>query len=77
MDLQTILNLTGAAILAIMGWFARQLYDAVENLREDLHQIEVDMPRSYVSKADFSDTMKEIRGIVEKIYDKLDNKADK
>jgi len=35
------------------------------------------LPTNYVAKTDFNDTMREIRSMFEKIFDKLDNKADK
>jgi len=77
MDVQTTINLVGGAILAVIGWFARQLYQSVKDLQADIRKIEVSLPTNYVAKADFNDTMREIRSMFEKIFDKLDNKADK
>ena len=77
MDVQTTINLVGGAILAVIGWFARQLYQSVKDLQIDIRKIEVSLPTSYVAKTDFNDTMREIRNMFEKIFDKLDNKADK
>ena len=77
MDVQTTINLVGGAILAVIGWFARQLYQSVKDLQNDIRKIEVGLPTSYVAKTDFNDTMREIRNMFEKIFDKLDNKADK
>lgn len=77
MDVQTTINLVGGAILAVIGWFARQLYQSVKDLQADIRKIEVSLPTSYVAKSDFNDTMREIRSMFEKIFDKLDNKADK
>lgn len=77
MDVQTTINLVGGAILAVIGWFARQLYESVKDLQADIRKIEVSLPTSYVAKTDFNDTMREIRNMFEKIFDKLDNKADK
>ena len=77
MDVQTTINLVGGAILAVIGWFARQLYQSVKDLQTDIRKIEVSLPTSYVAKSDFNDTMREIRNMFEKIFDKLDNKADK
>lgn len=77
MDHQTLINLAGGATLTAFGWFARQLWEAVQELRRDVHQIEVDLPRSYVRKDEFTDTMKRIESIVERIFDKLDGKVDK
>lgn len=77
LDGQTLINLGLGAALAGIGWFARQVWDAVKKLREDLHAIEVDLPKSYVSKDDFNVTMKHIETMFQRIYDKLDDKADK
>jgi hypothetical protein len=76
-DHQTIINLAGGALLTALGWFARQLWEAVHELRRDIHDIEVDLPRNYVRKDEFTDTMKRIESIVERIFDKLESKVDK
>jgi len=63
--------------MAGLGWFARQLWDAVSELRRDLHKIEVDLPTNYVQKNEYAETMKRIEIMFERIFDKLDAKADK
>lgn len=77
MDMQTLINIGGGIIVAGIGWFARQLWEAVQALQHDMHQIEVDLPRNYVRKDEFTETMQRIEKIVERIYDKLEGKADK
>ena len=77
LDAQTLINLALGCVLAAIGWFARQVWDAVKRLQADVHAIEVDLPKSYVSKNDFNDTMKHIETMFQRIYDKLDDKADK
>ena len=77
MDTQSIINLAGGAILTVIGWFARSLYEAVNDLRRDIHEIEVDIPKRYVAKDDFNITMKHIEDMFQRIYDKIDAKADK
>jgi hypothetical protein len=72
MDVQTIVNVVGGATLAVIGWLARQLWDAVRQLREDLHKIEVDLPSNYVRRDEFGDAMKEIRELCRLIFDKID-----
>ncbi len=67
---------TGAA-LAVGGWFSRQLWDASQELRRDLHQLEVDLPKEYVQKIDLDKRMQHIEEMFQRIYDKLDAKADK
>jgi len=77
MDHQTIVNIGGGIILAGIGWWARVIWDSVQRLKEDLHEIEVDLPKSYVSKSDLDKRMEHIESMFQRIYDKLDNKADK
>jgi len=77
LSVQDIINIGGGAFIAAIGWFARQLYESVNRLRDDVHQIEVDLPTNYVRRDEYSDTMKRIESIVEKIFAKLDTKADK
>jgi len=76
-DTQTAINLIGGAILAVIGWFARRLYEATENLRRDIHEIEKDLPISYVRKEDFDKRMDRIEHMLEKIFEKLEGKADR
>jgi hypothetical protein len=77
MDAQNIINATVGLAIAVGGWFARQMWDGVKKLTEDLHAIEVDLPKHYVSKDDFNNTMKRIETMFERISEKLDGKADK
>jgi hypothetical protein len=76
-DAQFLINLVGGSVVAVGGWFARQLWDAVQKLKEDVHQIEVELPKNYVIKNDLDNRMKHIEDMFQRIYDKLDNKADK
>jgi hypothetical protein len=77
MDPQALFNIAAGVAIAVGGWFARQVWDSVQRLKEDIHKIEVELPKSYVSKDDFGKTMKRIEDMFERISDKLDGKADK
>ena len=77
MDTQALINLAGGIILAGIGWWARMIWESVQKLKDDLHRVELDLPKSYVSKDDFAATMKRIEAMVERIEHKLDGKADK
>jgi len=77
MDMQTLMNLIGTVAIGTGGWFAREIWGAVKELRKDLHQIEVDLPKTYVSKFDMDKRMDHIETMFQRIYDKLDGKADK
>lgn len=76
-NLQILFNLGVGAVFAIGGWFFRQLWDATTELRKDLHSIEKALPVHYVRREEFTEIMREIRAMFEKIHDKLDGKADK
>jgi len=74
---QSTINVIFGAFLAVVGWFARVMWEAVQTLKADLHRIEVDMPINYVRKDDLDKRMDHIEAMVQRIYDKLDGKADK
>lgn len=77
MDPQSLINIGGGIILAGIGWWARVIWDSVQRLKDDLHDIEVDLPKTYVNKDDLDKRMKHIEDMFQRIYDKLDGKADK
>jgi hypothetical protein len=77
MEMQNFINLLGGAALSVLGWFARQLWDAMKELRADLHVLEVNLPENYVKRSDLDKRMERIEDMFQRIYDKLDSKADK
>jgi hypothetical protein len=81
LETQTLVDLALGSVLAVIGWFARQLWDAVKRLQEDIHKIEVDLPTHYVKREEFSDSLREIKDLCRQIFDKVDSlekrKADK
>lgn len=77
MNDQTIINLIMGTALAVIGWFARQLWDAVQTLKEDMKDLEVELPTHYVSKNEFESKFDKIESMLERIFDKLDAKVDK
>lgn len=77
MDWQHMIDLVGGAAIAVMGWFCRQLWDAVAELRKDVHSLEITLPMYYVRRDEFAENIKEIKNMLEKIFDRLDAKVDK
>lgn len=76
-DFQAYLNWGGGAALSALGWFARQLWDAVKQLKTDLEDLRLDIAKNYVPKEDYKETIKEIKEMFKHISDKLDAKVDK
>ena len=77
MDWQNVINIGIGSLLAVGGWFARQLWDAVQKLKTDMSQLELSISDKYVRKDDFKDGIKELKEMLGKIFDKLDSKADR
>ena len=77
MDAQTLINVGAGAVLATIGWLYRTLYDAVERLKTDVKSIEICLPSNYSRKDDIQYRFDKIDLTLEKIFIKLDTKADK
>jgi hypothetical protein len=81
MDTQELINIGIGTGLAVVGWLARTLWEAVQNLRADIHKIEVDLPTTYIRRDEFSDGMKELKDMISLLFKKIeelkDRKADK
>lgn len=76
-EFQAIINLAAGTSIAAMGWFARQLWDAVKELKTDLSKLREEIAKDYVPKNEFRELAKDLREMLREISNKLDNKADK
>ena len=84
MDWQNLINVGAGAALGVMGWFARQLWDAVEELKKDIGELKLHMSDSYVKKSEM-DTLKvemdkrfdRVEMLLDRLFDKLESKVDK
>ena len=74
---QSFLNYIFGGVIALLGWFGRTLWDAVQKLKEDLKDIEVDLPSTYVKKTELDNRLQKIETMLDKIFDKLESKVDK
>jgi predicted amidophosphoribosyltransferase len=77
MDWQVIFNVVGAAVLSVIGWFARVLWDSVQELRKDIKQIEIHLPSNYVQKNELSIRFDRIEQLLDRLYEKMEQKADR
>lgn len=76
-NMQTLLNFTLGAGLTVGGWFCRQLWDAIQELKKDLNALRTEIAKDYTPKQEFREMAHEIRAMFQRISDKLDEKADK
>ncbi len=84
MDWQTVINIALGSVLAAVGWFAREIWDSVKELRRDIHLIEKELPEIYVRRDDLKEVRAEmaarfdkIENLIGSLYDRLNEKADK
>jgi hypothetical protein len=77
MDWQILINIGGAGALSALGWFARQLWDSVQDLKDDVKQIEINLPTNYIKKDEIKERFDRIEVLLDKLYEKLEQKADK
>jgi uncharacterized coiled-coil DUF342 family protein len=77
MESQHLINTALGLGFSVLGWFARELWSAVKELKADLSKLREDLPKTYVAKNDYRDDLNEIKNMLVKIFDKLDNKQDK
>ena len=77
MNSQDLINLAFGASASVLGWFARELWAAVKELKVDLAKLREELPRNYVIRDDYKDDIREIKEMLTKLFDRLDNKADK
>jgi hypothetical protein len=77
MEMQNIINLIAGVCFMVVGWFANEMWVAVKELKLDLAKLREELPKTYVTRDDYRDDMREIKEMLSKIFDKLDGKADK
>jgi len=77
MDPQALLNVAVGVVLTGMGWFGRQLWDAVKELRTDLHRLETSLPTTYLRRDEFRDGIKEIKELFTEVFRKIDDLKDR
>jgi hypothetical protein len=74
---QDLINVMIGVALSVIGWFARQMWDAVNSLKKDLGDLEVKLPTEYIRKDEFSERWVEVLSSLRRIENKLDQKVDK
>lgn len=77
MEPQNLIDTILGIGFTVLGWFARELWSAVKELKSDLSKLKEDLPRTYITRDDYRQDMNEIKSMLSKIFDKLDNKQDK
>lgn len=77
MDTQLLIDITLGAVLTVMGWVAKELWNTLREMSREIHEIRQEMPTKYVMRSDYKDDLNEIKSMLNKIFDQLNAKADK
>jgi len=77
MENQHLINGLLAGGFTVLGWFARELWAAVKELKVDIASLREDLPKEYVAKDDYREDIRDIKAMLAKIFEKLEAKADK
>ena len=73
MDTQMLFNIAIGLASFFGGWVLNNITKAVDRLDNDVRN----MPMTYLSKDEYHRDIAEIKAMLGKIFDKLDNKMDK
>ena len=77
MDWQNLFNLVLGVALPVGGWFCRQLWDTVKELKKEISDLRLHVAENVVKKIEMESQYGKIESMLEKIFDKLDKKVDK
>lgn len=77
MENQQLFNIVISASGAMGGWMLKVIWDAIRDLKRDVKELNADMHQDFVRKDDFTEAVRRIEYMCERIFDKLDGKADK
>lgn len=73
MDYQVLFNIAMTIAAFFGGWILSRIYSSIDRLDTDVRK----MPTVYVAKEDYRGDMRDIKEMLNKIFDRLDDKADK
>jgi uncharacterized UPF0160 family protein len=74
MDTQSLLNLLFSSTGLILGWFLRELWAAVKELKSDLAKLREELPKEYVQKDDYRQDVKELKDMIARLFDILEKR---
>jgi hypothetical protein len=73
MDSQTLINIGFGIAGAFGGWILNSLSRSILRMEDRI----AEMPLQYVTRDDYRADIAEVKGMLSRIFDKLDNKVDK
>lgn len=76
MDIQTIFNVVFAVIGFLAGWILQIIWSEIKEMQDSQREIEREIADNYVRRDDYRIDIAEIKGMLSRIFDRLDRQAD-
>lgn len=73
MESQILFNVAVAIAGFFGGWILNNIHKSIDRLDTDVRA----MPHIYITREDYKGDLREMKDMLAKIFDKLDNKQDK
>lgn len=73
METQSLINIIAGVAAFFAGWTINSITRSIEKIEDKLNSV----PINYVAKDDYKEDLKRIYEMLDKIFAKLDDKADK
>lgn len=70
---QNVINWIIALCGALGGWVLKILWDAINDLKRDMRQIEKDLPELYVRKDDWRESIHDLKEDMKEGFRKIDS----
>jgi len=88
MDWQTVINISLGSMMGIVGWFAREIWETIKDLRREIRDLDQKMHQDFVRRDDFKDSMAEhkkdmqrgfdeVKELIGAVFKRLDQKQDR
>ena len=77
MSVDQVFILLLSGVCAVLGWFGREMYAAVNKLKDDLSRLEIRIGTDYVRYDRLQDALEPIKETLEEIKAALKAKADR
>lgn len=79
MDDQTFgtIELVLAVGISVAGWFTKMVWDKIGKIERNIMEIQSEFHDKYVRRDDYRNDLSDIKAMLNKIFSKLDEKADK
>jgi hypothetical protein len=74
---QVVINWLFVGFGAAVGWIMRIIWTEIKLVQKNQREIETNISENYVRKDDYRVDIAEIKGMLGRIFDRLESKADK